>query len=1134
MKKHLLFYFYACWMMVGLSTIPHLAHAQVVFGSNPSTPPNSTIVQFNSSSRGLLLPRLLTTQINAIPTAGITGMVVYQVDGVSGYYFYNGKNWEFLSKDGLPEDFNVVENSIDSISVNFGAITTAKIKDGELTGDKINDKTISSGKIKDGDITDTVIKVKSIPLESKIIGTGSSFSDGELFAWSATTNKWEVISLVGGLTYAGGYDASTNAPTLNDSDNSKGVKPGTYYTVEVAGTVSFGAGNTVTLDIGDWALYDKTNQWTRVIIPQAINTVYGRIGNITASKNDYKWNQIEVSNSKINDMVDVDLSTARDGDLITWDATSNKWTAKPEVGSVANPADSTQIRDGAVSSDKLATASIDESKLADAAITSAIIKDGEILNTHIKDAVVESKHIGRNNAKHDQVMIYTTTSGWTTRDFSGSLNFVNSWTPTNNIPTLTNGGAHGVGDLYIVGTSTPAASPVSWISATPQTYTIGDYLIYNGATWDHVIPAVSVQAFRNRQGVVNPSNLDYNWSNLETDPTTGLIKDSEIQDIEDVEIAALQEGQTLLWSATNSRFENGYNLGHPNNPVAGTGIKDKSVRTITYLNSSLTGLDFAANSIGEHNILPNAVTTQKIEDGTINTKDKIDANSVTTPDKLQDNSLDGTHIKNTAVKKNHFRDSSIIAVKIKNGAVDSNKISDGEIEGKHVVANSVVQTNIKDGSLVGTNLKDNIIVEAHILDLGISGEDNIADGALNNSYFGPSSITDAKIMDESVINSKFKSDGIKATHIVGLSVSGENFADNTFTKDHFAANSISTSILDDKTILGENFADASITINKLNTTLGSINSSLLADRIIVSATPTDVINANAVLEVRSSTKGFLPPRMTSSQMLAFSQSTPAPGTAQNGMMVFNSDNKRLYIWNDNTWVSMQNSFTESRVLTTEDEIKAAFIGDELYHGGIKYKVIFFQGKLWLDKNLGASRVPTSPTDADGFGDLYQWGRDEDGHHYRTSGTVISTSGIDPANTDNLFNYPFSPSSRPTWMTFSLIDGDLWNSSGGENNPCPPGWFPPTTGDFNQLRATVSNAATAFSSPLVLPSSGLRTGDAMGAISILNTEHLYWTRNQDPSVTDNQLSVGFLFTTSASRIDIRVEQRRGGAVRCVKD
>ena len=47
------------------------------------------------------------------------------------------------------------------------------------------------------------------------------------------------------------------------------------------------------------------------------------------------------------------------------------------------------------------------------------------------------------------------------------------------------------------------------------------------------------------------------------------------------------------------------------------------------------------------------------------------------------------------------------------------------------------------------------------------------------------------------------------------------------------------------------------------------------------------------------------------------------------------------------------------------------------------------GKVWMDKNLGASQVCTSFDDSNCYGDYYQWGRDTDGHQVSTSDTNLT-------------------------------------------------------------------------------------------------------------------------------------------------
>ena len=47
------------------------------------------------------------------------------------------------------------------------------------------------------------------------------------------------------------------------------------------------------------------------------------------------------------------------------------------------------------------------------------------------------------------------------------------------------------------------------------------------------------------------------------------------------------------------------------------------------------------------------------------------------------------------------------------------------------------------------------------------------------------------------------------------------------------------------------------------------------------------------------------------------------------------------------------------------------------------------GQVWMNRNLGASRVAVSSTDTAAYGDLYQWGRLDDGHESRTSLTTTN-------------------------------------------------------------------------------------------------------------------------------------------------
>jgi hypothetical protein len=64
-------------------------------GIGTSSPNNSAVLDIQSNSKGVLLPRLLEVQRNAISSPA-TGLLVFQSDGVSGFYFYDGTTWQLL------------------------------------------------------------------------------------------------------------------------------------------------------------------------------------------------------------------------------------------------------------------------------------------------------------------------------------------------------------------------------------------------------------------------------------------------------------------------------------------------------------------------------------------------------------------------------------------------------------------------------------------------------------------------------------------------------------------------------------------------------------------------------------------------------------------------------------------------------------------------------------------------------------------------------------------------------------------------------------------------------------------------------------------------------------------------------
>ena len=181
------------------------------------------------------------------------------------------------------------------------------------------------------------------------------------------------------------------------------------------------------------------------------------------------------------------------------------------------------------------------------------------------------------------------------------------------------------------------------------------------------------------------------------------------------------------------------------------------------------------------------------------------------------------------------------------------------------------------------------------------------------------------------------------------------------------------------------------------------------------------------------------------------------------------------------------------------------------------------GATWMDRNLGASRVATSLTDSDAYGDLYQWGRFTDGHQSRTSSTVNTNSDIDnPPHGD----WITEPSNPYDWRTPQ--NDNLWQGVNGINNPCPIGYRLPTETEWiTEFQAWSSQDADGgFNSPLKLSLGGGRMGNDGSFVNVYSYGY-YW------SSTVNGTEARHLAIYSNAKM-FSVVRVNGISVRCIKN
>lgn len=73
--------------------------AQDNIGIGTNNPNASAKLDVSSTTQGMLIPRMTSAQRNAIVSPA-TGLMVYQTDGSSGFYYYNGTAWSTFGSPG--------------------------------------------------------------------------------------------------------------------------------------------------------------------------------------------------------------------------------------------------------------------------------------------------------------------------------------------------------------------------------------------------------------------------------------------------------------------------------------------------------------------------------------------------------------------------------------------------------------------------------------------------------------------------------------------------------------------------------------------------------------------------------------------------------------------------------------------------------------------------------------------------------------------------------------------------------------------------------------------------------------------------------------------------------------------------
>jgi hypothetical protein len=250
-------------------------------GSNPDA---SSLLDVKSTSKGILIPRMTQSERSSISSPA-NGLLVFQTNGTSGFYFYDGSSWvrlatgteaTYTSGTGIGISSNVITNTSpdQTVTLTSGGATTITGTYPNFTISSTDDnsggtvQSVSAGSgLNGGTITTTgTISMPNVgtsgtygsPTQVPVLTTDAQ---GRITDVTNTT----ILGTVPGGTAGGDLTGTYPDPTIGTSKvTSTHILDGTIATTDVANNAIDGTKINLTSNASGDMMYYNGTDWVRI------------------------------------------------------------------------------------------------------------------------------------------------------------------------------------------------------------------------------------------------------------------------------------------------------------------------------------------------------------------------------------------------------------------------------------------------------------------------------------------------------------------------------------------------------------------------------------------------------------------------------------------------------------------------------------------------------------------------------------------------------------------------------------------------------------------------------------------------------------------------------------------------------